>query len=259
MLARPTTMLARSCGLLAARGLGAASRSGVRLSKPRALCTAAEAVKPPPPPPPPAGLLGRISQQVAGEVSGASESPAKLYGFIGACCNWFLGLSAVYDASSKGPDVISLKMTCVMLCYSTLFARWAGWAVMPRNYVLAGSHMFNVVAQCNQLRRCLEHKVATGGEAAKKEVADLATKAAIGAAVVTTAVLSADKLKAVVAPMGPAYLSSAGGPFTIHPWPPVTKLMISRASMLELDRPTDKISLSQYARNHTRNHRSLAS
>jgi hypothetical protein len=184
---------------------------------------------------------------VAGEVSGASESPAKLYGFIGACCNWFLGLSAVYDASSKGPDVISLKMTCVMLCYSTLFARWAGWAVMPRNYVLAGSHMFNVVAQCNQLRRCLEHKVATGGEAAKKEVADLATKAAIGAAVVTTAVLSADKLKAVVAPMGPAYLSSAGGPFTIHPWPPVTKLMISGASMLELDRPTDKISLSQYS------------
>jgi len=78
-------------------------------------------------------------------------------------------------------------------------------------------------------------------------VADLATKGAVGLAVVTTAVLSADKLKAVVAPLGPAYLSSAGGPFTIHPWPPVTKLMISGASMLELDRPTDKISLSQYA------------
>mgnify|MGYP001978076233 CR=1 FL=1 len=101
--------------------------------------------------------------------------------------------------------------------------------------------------------------------------------------------------QAVVAPYGPAYLSSAGGPFTIHPWPPMTKIAISvllphprflacaghrgRAtqqhrhahaaatsppsggmsllavphhasqgtSMLELDRPTDKISLSQYS------------
>jgi hypothetical protein len=77
------------------------------------------------------------------------------------------------------------------------------------------------------------------------QVSELATKGAIGLAVVTTAILSADKLKAVIAPLGPAYLSSAGGPFTIHPWPPMTKLMISGASMLELDRPTEKISLSQ--------------
>jgi len=192
-------------------------------------------------------MIGHIMQQVQSEVAGASASPAKLYGFVGACCNWFLGLSAMYDATTKGPEVISLKMTGVMLCYSTLFARWAGWAVSPRNYVLAASHIFNVIMQSNQLRRCLEFKIATGGEAAKAEVADLATKGAVGLAVVTTAVLSADKLKAVVAPLGPAYLSSAGGPFTIHPWPPVTKLMISGASMLELDRPTDKISLSQYA------------
>ena len=188
--------------------------------------------RPPPPTEAPPGSLG-IMEQIQSEISGASANPAKLYGFVGACCNWFLGLSAVYDAANKGPEVISLKMTCVMLCYSTLFARWAGWAVAPRNYILAGSHMFNVVAQCNQLRRCLEYKVANGGEEAKAEVTEMATKAAIGAGVVTVAVLSADKLKAVVAPMGPAYLSSAGGPFTIHPWPPMTKLMISGASMLE--------------------------
>jgi len=240
-------MLART-----ARGVVQAARVRANaLSKP--LCTAAEAAKPaarPPPPPPPAaepGLISRIQQQIVSEIGGANENPAKLYGFFGACCNWFLGLSALYDASTKGPEVISLKMTGVMLCYSTLFARWAGWAVSPRNYVLAGSHMFNVVAQCNQLRRGLEYKIQTGGEAAKAEVMDMATKAAIGAAVVTTAVVSADKLKAIVAPIGPAYLSSAGGPFTIHPWPPMTKLMISGASMLELDRPTDKISLSQYS------------
>jgi len=170
-----------------------------------------------------------------------------MYGFFGACCNWFLGLSAVYGAMREGPEVISLKMTGVMLCYSTLFGRWAGWAVTPRNYVLAGSHMFNVAAQCNQLRRVLMHKLETGGEAAKQEISEMATKAAAAGAIVVTAIFAADKIKAVVAPIGPAYLSSAGGPFTIHPWPPMTKLAISGTSMLELDRPTDKISLTQYA------------
>lgn len=239
-------MLAR-----AARTAAMAARARVTVLK-KPLCTAAEAAKPaaaPPPPPPAAevGLISRIQQQVASEIGGANENPAKFYGFFGACCNWFLGISAVYDATCKGPEVISLNMTGVMLCYSTLFGRWAGWAVTPRNYVLAASHIFNVIAQCNQLRRCLEYKIQTGGEAAKAEVAEMATKAAVGAAVVTTAIVSADKLKAVIAPIGPAYLSSAGGPFTIHPWPPATKLMISGASMLELDRPTDKISFSQYA------------
>jgi len=192
-------------------------------------------------------LFTHIQQQVATEISQANTHPAKLFGFVGACCNWFLGLSAIYDASNKGAEVISLKMTVVMLCYSTLFGRWAGWAVTPRNYILAGSHIFNVICQANQLRRCLEYKVANGGEAAKAEVQELATKAAIGGAIVTAAVVFSKNIKAVVAPIGPAYLSSAGGPFTIHPWPPVTKLMISGASMLELDRPTDKISLSQYS------------
>ena len=99
-------------------------------------------------------------------------------------------------------------------------------------------------------------QVANGGEAAKAEVQELATKAAIGGAIVTACVVFSKNiqvtcirnrfgagggaamsvpnarecspaLQAVVAPIGPAYLSSAGGPFTIHPWPPVTKLMIS--------------------------------
>ena len=243
-------MLSRALTLTtAARGLTASCRAVRSANVPsslirrRPLCTA----PPPSPPEPELGVFQRMQQQIAGEISGASEHPAKLYGFVGACCNWFLGLSAVYDASCKGPEVISLKMTGVMLCYSTLFGRWAGWAVTPRNYILAGSHIFNVIAQCNQLRRCLEHKLAEGGEAAKAEVADLATKAAMALGVVTVCVVASDKIKAVVAPIGPAYLSSAGGPFTIHPWPPMTKLAISGTSMLELDRPTDKISLSQYS------------
>jgi len=78
-------------------------------------------------------------------------------------------------------------------------------------------------------------------------VSALATKAAAGAAVAAVCVMNASRIQSIVAPYGPAYLSSAGGPFTIHPWPPATKLVISGTSMLEFDRPTDKISLSQYA------------
>ena len=88
-------------------------------------------------------LVSKIADQLAYEVAHCTVSKAKFFGFCGACCNWFLGLSALYDASTKGPEVISLKMTGVMLCYSSLFGRWAGWAVSPANYILAGSHIFN--------------------------------------------------------------------------------------------------------------------
>jgi hypothetical protein len=87
----------------------------------------------------------------------------------------------------------------------------------------------------------------TGGEEAREEIRDLATKAAIGGAVVATAVATSGTLQAALVPYGPAYLSSPAGPFTIHPWPPMTKLAISGTSLLELDRPTDKISFSNYA------------
>ena len=64
------------------------------------------------------------SRSLSTQVTTFTESQGKLFGFFGACCNWFLGLSAVYGATSQGPEVISLPMTCVMLCYSTLFGRW---------------------------------------------------------------------------------------------------------------------------------------
>ena len=202
----------------------------------RRLCTA--------PPESSPGLVGHITQQVQSELANATKTSAHFYGFFGACCNWFLGISAVYDASSKGPEVISLKMTGVMLAYSTLFGAWAGWAVMPRNFILAGSHIFNVLAQSNQMRRCLEYKMANdpGGAA---EVQELGKKAGAALAGVAVFAVAAPHLKAMM-PVG-TYLASAGGPFTIHPWPPMTKLAISGTSLLELNRPTDKISLSQYS------------
>ena len=77
-------------------------------------------------------------RRLSTQVTTFTESQGKLFGFCGACCNWFLGLSAVYDASSKGPELISLPMTCVMLCYSTLFGRCA--ATRPPLALVVGYH-----------------------------------------------------------------------------------------------------------------------
>ena len=189
-------------------------------------------------------LVSKIADQLAYEVAHCTVSKAKFFGFCGACCNWFLGLSAVNDALSNGPEVISLQMTLAMLAYSLLFSRWAGWDVTPANFMLAGSHMFNVAAQLNQLRRVVQYKLdkEAGGKA---EISALATKS-VGAVVIIAAYAAmAPKLKAMM-PEG-SYLASAAGPFTIHPWPPVTKLFLSAASLTDLHRPTDKISLTQYA------------
>ena len=189
-------------------------------------------------------LVSKIADQLAYEVAHCTVSKAKFFGFCGACCNWFLGLSAVNDALNNGPEVISLQMTLAMLAYSLLFSRWAGWDVTPANFMLAGSHMFNVAAQLNQLRRVVEYKLdkEAGGKA---EISALATKS-VGAVVIIAAYAAmAPKLKAMM-PEG-SYLASAAGPFTIHPWPPVTKLFLSAASLTDLHRPTDKISLTQYA------------
>lgn len=186
----------------------------------------------------------KFGSQLKSEISSASTSRVHFFGFIGGLCNWFLGASALYDATQKGPDTISMPMTLVMLCYSSLFARWAGWAVGPRNYILCGSHIFNVLAQANQLRRVVTYEMDQGHH---QEIVELGQKAAIGAAIVTGLVMTRGQLQALVAPYGPAYLSSLAGPFTIHPWPPATKLVISGTSLMELDRPVEKISLPQYS------------
>lgn len=185
-----------------------------------------------------------IGTQLAYEVTHCTANKAKLFGFIGACCNWFLGLSALYDATQNGPENIALPMTLVMLAYSTVFARWAGWAVMPRNYMLAASHMLNIGAQGNQLRRCLGYQLETGGEKAKKEITMLAAKAAAALAAVAAFVTYSAPLKAMMPPG--SFLASEAGPFSIHPWPPVTKFFLSLNSLVDLQKPLEKISLPQY-------------
>lgn len=73
------------------------------------------------------------------------------WGAGGAIAGWGMTGAAMFDASTAGPEIISLNMTSVMIVYSSLFCRWA-MVVKPQNLLLASCHASNVVAQCNQVR-----------------------------------------------------------------------------------------------------------
>ncbi|CAM9428693.1 unnamed protein product [Ectocarpus fasciculatus] len=168
--------------------------------------------------------------------------------FWGPVANWGLVAAAVYDASFKGPEVIDVPMTGVMIGYSGLFMRFA-WAVQPRNYLLFACHSFNVAAQVNQLRRSVEYKLANVPDAAK-DLMLIGQKAALaGAGVVGTLVGAAPLQRMLTAPSSPAFVRNisthAAGPFTIFFWAPTSKWLLSGANMLNLNKPTDTISLAQ--------------
>ena len=155
--------------------------------------------------------------------------------------------AAIYDATLQGPEVISLNMTCVLIVYSTLFARWA-WIVKPRNTLLAACHVANIVAQSNQLRRALDYKLSNGQEEQVKEFVNKAAMVGVGAA---GAVAIGPKIQTALVNANLGVVSKVAGadagPFTIHFWAPMSKWLISGASFLDLHRPTDKISLAQYS------------
>ena len=154
--------------------------------------------------------------------------------------------AAIWDASMAGPEIISMNMTSVMLVYSSLFARWA-WVVQPRNIALCACHVSNVVAQANQMRRAIEHKLKNGEE---DQVKEIGVKAAAFAVTVGGLVVAGPTMQTAVvgANLGPvsAAAGAAAGPFTVHFWAPMSKWLISGASFLDLDRPTEKVSLPQY-------------
>lgn len=141
-------------------------------------------------------------------------------------------------------------MTGVLIVYSSLFARWA-WIVEPRNLALCACHATNVVAQCNQIRRAVQAKYDSGDPAEREEVILLGTRAAGAAAAGGVIILGAPSLQAwlVAAELGPisAIAAAPAGPFSVHFWAPMSKWFISGASFLELDRPTDKVSLTLYS------------
>eukprot|EP00535_Pseudo-nitzschia_heimii_P003757 CAMPEP_0197173958 /NCGR_PEP_ID=MMETSP1423-20130617/683_1 /TAXON_ID=476441 /ORGANISM="Pseudo-nitzschia heimii, Strain UNC1101" /LENGTH=191 /DNA_ID=CAMNT_0042622839 /DNA_START=461 /DNA_END=1036 /DNA_ORIENTATION=- len=138
-------------------------------------------------------------------------------------------------------------MTPVLMVYSGLFARWA-WVVKPRNLSLMYCHVANVIAQTNQLRRALEFKINNGEE---KQVKEIMQQVGIFGGVTATAILGGPTARAALTNANLGIVSSIAaadaGPFTVHFWAPMSKVFISGASMLDLNRPTDKISLPQYA------------
>lgn len=171
---------------------------------------------------------------------------AKFWGALGALAGWGMSGAAIYDATLQGPEVISLNMTGVLLVYSSLFARWA-FIVKPQNMLLAGCHIANIIAQSNQMRRGLNHKIETGRE---DEVHKLLTQVAAVGFIGGGAVLSAPFIRKtlVEANLGAisAVAAADAGPFTLHFWAPMSKWGISGASFFDLNRPTDTISLPQY-------------
>lgn len=168
--------------------------------------------------------------------------------FWGPVANWGLVGAAVFDASFKGPEIIDVPMTGVMIGYSSLFMRFA-WAVQPRNYLLFACHSFNVGAQLNQLRRAVEYKLEHSATAAQ-ELTEVVQKAAMGGAVLAAALFSSNKAQAAMtAPGVPSFLRNfsqhPAGPFTIFFWAPTSKWLLSGTNLLNLDKPTDTISMAQ--------------
>mmetsp|Transcript_12483 Transcript_12483/g.25928 ORF Transcript_12483/g.25928 Transcript_12483/m.25928 type:complete len:297 (-) Transcript_12483:199-1089(-) len=171
---------------------------------------------------------------------------AEFWGGAGAIAGWGMSGAAIYDAAIQGPEIISLNMTGVLIVYSSLFARWA-WVVKPQNLLLSACHVTNVAAQLNQMRRALEYKSSQGqGDEVKDITMKAAATAAAGAGffvfgpAVQGAIVGAELGVVSAAAAAPA------GPFTVHFWAPMSKWLISGASFMDLDRPTDKISIAQY-------------
>jgi hypothetical protein len=173
-------------------------------------------------------------------------SSAEFWGGLGALAGWGMSGAAIYDATLQGPEVISLSMTNVLIVYSTLFCRWAV-VVKPQNLLLASCHACNVLAQSNQLRRALQHKMETGQE---EQVKDMVKTAGICGAVGGALVLAGPTMRSALSNANLGIVSTIAaadaGPFTVHFWAPMSKWFISGASFLDLHRPTDKVSLPQY-------------
>lgn len=188
-----------------------------------------------------------VKETVKKEEKKSWWSSPEWWGVAGGIAGWGISGSAIWDAYHQGPEVISLTMTPVLIVYSTLFAVWS-YTIVPKNLLLMSCHIANIGAQVNQLRRCIEYKLENGEQ---DQVNDLARKTAMGGAVLTGAVLASPMIRKTLVDMNMGVVSSIAaapaGPFTVHFWAPMSKWLISGASFLELDRPTEKISLAQYS------------
>eukprot|EP01050_Picozoa_sp_SAG11_P010966 SAG11_NODE_1131_length_5749_cov_4.169381_1_plen_369_part_00 len=183
----------------------------------------------------------------AAAAEGSWWTSPSFWGACGAAAGWGMSGAAMYDIQFTGPEVISMTMTPVMIVYSSLFCWWA-LIITPQNFALAACHGANIVTQAYQMYRAVNYQLKCG---AKQEVTALAIKAGVGAAAAAAMVATSSRMQAAVVaakvPMVSAFAAAPAGPFTVHFWAPMSKWLISGASFFELNRPTDKISLPQYA------------
>jgi len=176
---------------------------------------------------------------------------ASFWGGLGALAGWGMSLSAIYDATTSGPEIISLNMTSVLIIYSSLFARWA-YIVKPQNLLLCSCHIANIGAQLNQLRRGVEYKLNdSDNEKEKEDVQKFIynSMAMVGAGAGCVLLGPAVRNKLISSDLGVVtnIAKADAGPFTVHFWAPMSKWLISGASFVDLHRPTDKISIAQYS------------
>lgn len=168
------------------------------------------------------------------------------WGAAGAIAGWGMTAAAIYDGMYQTADKINLRLTGVMIIYSSLFCRWA-MVVKPRNLLLAACHASNVVAQCNQMRRALVHKTEQGED---EEVNDIMMRGAAAATIGAASFFGGGIVQSAIVAADLGFVSTiagaAAGPFTVHFWAPMSKWLISGASMMNFDIPTDKVSLPQY-------------
>jgi len=105
----------------------------------------------------------------------------------------------------------------------------------------------NIAAQGNQFRRAVQYKKENGKD---EEVNDILVKAGATAAAGTACLLAGPMVQSAVIGANLGVISTVAaaeaGPFTVHFWAPMSKWMISGASFMDLNRPTEKISLAQY-------------
>mmetsp|Transcript_998 Transcript_998/g.2063 ORF Transcript_998/g.2063 Transcript_998/m.2063 type:complete len:265 (-) Transcript_998:198-992(-) len=167
--------------------------------------------------------------------------------FWGPVANWGLALSAVWDMSTSGPEVISVKMKVVMCAYSAMFMRFA-WMVQPRNYILLSCHAFNEVAQMAQLvrRKRYDWSLENDTDLLSKEGATQAmAAAATQARGYFVPQLQQRVLQMPMPDLIRAFLAHEAGPFTVFFWAPTCKWGLSVANIMDYARPTEKVSTAE--------------
>jgi len=168
--------------------------------------------------------------------------------FWGPIFNWGLVVAAVYDATFKGPETVDVLMTTTLVGYSSLFVRFA-WKVQPRNYLLFSCHAFNILAQLNQLRRATIHKIKTDPNGAK-EMKTFFTKLGMIIAGLGGLIATSGKIKLYLTSNSMNqqirnFFAHPAGPMTIFFWAPTSKWFLSANNLIDLKKPTEKISLTQ--------------